>query len=167
MGVLSGSQEMVRRSLLAYQRSEEQAADSAALRYLSSHRSIPEGHARHLRAFRGERAVPLALGRSLPDQPSPSRRSGSASWRRLAKQSPNFGKKDPPALRARHDLMRAKLFGFVERQETVSCALSTVQHLRRCALCPGRPGPSERPAGGGLVWHRRASRRAAGQRLFS
>ena len=38
---------------------------------------------------------------------------------RLAKQSPHFGAKDPPALQARHDLMRAKLFGFVERSDTV------------------------------------------------
>jgi predicted Zn-dependent protease len=38
---------------------------------------------------------------------------------RLAKQSPNFGRKDPPALQARHDLMRAKLYGFVERPDSV------------------------------------------------
>ena len=37
----------------------------------------------------------------------------------LAKQSPHFAKKDSPALQARHDLMRAKLFGFAERPETV------------------------------------------------
>ena len=32
MGVMTGSQDLVRRNLLAYQRSEEQAADAAAMR---------------------------------------------------------------------------------------------------------------------------------------
>jgi predicted Zn-dependent protease len=37
----------------------------------------------------------------------------------LAKASPYWDKKDSPALQQRHDLMRAKLFGFMDRPEVV------------------------------------------------
>ena len=37
----------------------------------------------------------------------------------MAKASPYWNKKDPPALQLRHDLMRAKLSGFLERPGTV------------------------------------------------
>ena len=38
----------------------------------------------------------------------------------MAKASPYWNTKDSPALQARHDLMRAKLFGFLERPEAVA-----------------------------------------------
>ena len=38
----------------------------------------------------------------------------------LARTSPYWDKKDPPALQARHDLMRAKLFGFMDRPDAVA-----------------------------------------------
>src|SRR6185437_9202018 len=38
----------------------------------------------------------------------------------IAKNSPNWDKKDPPELQARHDLMRAKLIGFLDRGDTVA-----------------------------------------------
>jgi predicted Zn-dependent protease len=37
----------------------------------------------------------------------------------IATASPYWSKKDPPELQARHDLMRAKLSGFIERADTV------------------------------------------------
>jgi predicted Zn-dependent protease len=43
MGVMTGSQDLVRRNLLAYQRSEEQAADAAAMRYLNATGHSPKG----------------------------------------------------------------------------------------------------------------------------
>src|SRR6185369_12033971 len=38
----------------------------------------------------------------------------------LAKGSPNWDRKDPPDLQLRHDMMRAKLAGFLDRQDTVA-----------------------------------------------
>jgi predicted Zn-dependent protease len=38
----------------------------------------------------------------------------------MARASPYWDKKDPPALQARHDLMRAKLFAFLDRPEAVA-----------------------------------------------
>jgi predicted Zn-dependent protease len=38
----------------------------------------------------------------------------------MARQSPYWDKKDSPALQARHDLMRAKLYGFMERPDALA-----------------------------------------------
>jgi predicted Zn-dependent protease len=42
-----------------------------------------------------------------------------AALEELARTSPYWDKKDDPALQLRHDLMRAKISGFMERQDTV------------------------------------------------
>jgi predicted Zn-dependent protease len=118
MGVLAGGQELVRRNLLSYQRSEEQAADLAAVRYLTATGQSPKGmldtFARFADngLFRSNAVDPYLMSHPLPAE-------RISQLERLAKQSPNFAAKDPAALQARHDLMRAKLFGFVERSESV------------------------------------------------
>jgi predicted Zn-dependent protease len=118
MGVLSGSQEMIKRSLLSYQRSEEQAADSAAVRYLAATGQSPKGmldtFARFADSglFRSRAVDPYLVSHPLPTE-------RVSQLERLAKESPHFKVQDAPALKARHDLMRAKLFGFVERQDSV------------------------------------------------
>jgi predicted Zn-dependent protease len=118
MGVFIGGQELVKRNLLSYQRSEEQAADAAALRYLAAMGQSPKGmldtFARFADSglFRSRSVDPYLLSHPLPSE-------RVSQLERLAKQSPYFNVKDPASLQARHELMRAKLFGFVERQETV------------------------------------------------
>jgi predicted Zn-dependent protease len=118
MGILTGGQELVRRNLLAYQRSEEQAADAAALRYLSATGQSPRGmlttFARFAESglFRSRAVDPYLISHPLPNE-------RISQLERLAKQSPHFERKDPPELQARHDFMRAKLAGFVERPDTV------------------------------------------------
>jgi predicted Zn-dependent protease len=118
MGTIAGSQELVMRNLLAYQRSEEQAADQAALRYLSATGQSPAGMIKTFRKFadtgffRSTALDPYLLSHPLPNE-------RIAQLENLAKQSPHFSKKDAAALQARHDLMRAKLFGFTERPGTV------------------------------------------------
>jgi predicted Zn-dependent protease len=118
MGVFTGGQEMVRRSLLAYQRTEEQAADSAALRYLAATGQSPKGMLDTFSRFADSGMFrSRAVDPYLISHPLPSERVSQLEH--LSKQSPNFNKKDPPALQARHELMRAKLFGFVERSDAV------------------------------------------------
>jgi predicted Zn-dependent protease len=118
MGVMTGGQELVRRNLLAYQRSEEQAADAAAVRYLAATGQSPKGmldtFARFADSglFRSRAVDPYLISHPLPSE-------RVSQLERLAKESPHFDKKDSPALQARHDLMRAKLFGFVERSDSV------------------------------------------------
>ena len=43
-----------------------------------------------------------------------------ATLERMAKGSPNWDKRDPPEMQLRHDLMRAKLSGFLDRPDTIA-----------------------------------------------
>ena len=54
----------------------------------------------------------------------------------LAKASPNWDKKDPPELQQRHDLMRAKLAGFLDRARRRRAALSDERQEPAGALRP-------------------------------
>src|ERR1700675_2658565 len=54
----------------------------------------------------------------LQTHPMPAERM--ASLAELAKTSPYWSKKDPPELQLRHDLMRAKLSGFLDRGDSVA-----------------------------------------------
>lgn len=119
MGAIAGPQELVRRSLLAYQRSEEQAADRAAVRFLSVAGMSAKGMLTVFRRFAENSAfLSKAIDPYTLSHPMPSERI--AQLETLAKQSPHFDKLDPPALQARHELMRAKLMGFVERDAGVA-----------------------------------------------
>jgi predicted Zn-dependent protease len=62
--------------------------------------------------FRSRSLDPYLLSHPLPLE-------RVSQLERLARQSPAFAAKDSPALQARHDLMRAKLYGFTERADTV------------------------------------------------
>ncbi len=116
MGALTGPQELVRRNLLSYQRSEEQAADQAAVRYLNATGQSPRGMITTFRRFADQAIFRTAgLDPYVLSHPLPMERV--AQLETLAKASPHYEAKDPPALQARHDLMRAKLFGFLERPE--------------------------------------------------
>ena len=53
----------------------------------------------------------------LQNHPAPEERM--AALEELAKSSPYWDKKDPPELQFRHDMMRAKLYGFTERPDVV------------------------------------------------
>lgn len=119
MGALTGPQELVRRSLLAYQRSEEQAADRAAVRYLGAAGMSAKGMLTVFGRFAENSAfLSRAIDPYTISHPMPAERV--AQLETLAKASPHFNKADPPALQARHDLMRAKLMGFVEREAGVA-----------------------------------------------
>jgi predicted Zn-dependent protease len=118
MGALVGPQELIRRSLLSYQRGEEQAADQSAIRYLRATGQSPKGMLKTFRRFadsgifRSQALDPYLLSHPLPTE-------RIAQLENLAKQSPHYDAKDPPALQARHDMVRAKLYGLVARADTV------------------------------------------------
>jgi predicted Zn-dependent protease len=115
---MGGGMEAARRTLLAYQRSEEQAADQAAVRFLTATGQSPMGMINTFRRFQDSAMFrTTSLDPYLMSHPLPAERI--AQLERLAEQSPYRTRRDPPELQARHDLARAKLFGFVERPETV------------------------------------------------
>ena len=117
-GAMMGGQEMIRRSLLSYQRSEEQAADQAAVRYLKATGQSPKGLLTTLKRFadtgmfRSQAVDPYLMSHPLPAE-------RISQLETLAKASSHFEVKDPPALQARHDMVRAKVIGFVARPDTV------------------------------------------------
>ena len=112
LGVLLGPQELVRRSLLSYQRGEEQAADRGAVKYLDASGQSSRGLLATLERFNNEALFKTsALDPYLITHPLPAERI--SNLKAAASASPYFEVKDSSALQARHDLMRAKLFGFV------------------------------------------------------
>ena len=58
-------------------------------------------------------ADPYAMSRPMPQD-------RVAALGDLARTSPNWNKADDPALQLRHDMMRAKISGFMERTDTVA-----------------------------------------------
>lgn len=111
-GILLGPQEAVKRSLLTYQRGEEQAADRAAVKFLTATHQSGKGMLTVFGRFASESMFKTqAIDPYLLSHPMPNERISNLD--QAAKQSPYFEASDPPELQARHDLMRAKLIGFM------------------------------------------------------
>jgi predicted Zn-dependent protease len=116
---MSAPQEMIRRSLLSYQRGEEQAADRSAVKYLNATHQSSKGMLETFERFQNDqlfisqRIDPYLLSH-------PMARERIAALEQLAKESPYYNTKDPADLQARHDLMRAKLIAFTERSDAVA-----------------------------------------------
>jgi predicted Zn-dependent protease len=116
MGVITGPMEMARRSVLAYQRSEEQAADKAAVRYLNQTGQSSKGLVDTF-ARMSEDTLFRRVGVDPYLQSHPSAPERITALKEDAEKSPHYGKPDSPAMKARHELARAKLYGFVTRPE--------------------------------------------------
>jgi predicted Zn-dependent protease len=111
-GIMLGPQELVRRSMLAYQRTEEQAADRAAVRFLDATHQSSKGLLTTLERFSNDALFQTTqIDPYLQTHPLPAERI--SNLQQLAKASPYYDSKDSPGLQARHDLMRAKLVGFL------------------------------------------------------
>jgi predicted Zn-dependent protease len=111
-GIMYGPQELIRRSLLAYQRTEEQAADRAAVRFLDATHQSSRGLLTTLERFSNDALFQSSqLDPYLQSHPLPAERI--SNLQQLAKASPYYEIQDSPAQQARHDLMRAKLTGFL------------------------------------------------------
>jgi predicted Zn-dependent protease len=118
VGVMLGTQELVKRSLLSYQRGEEQAADRAALKYLGATGQSAQGILTTFKRFSDDMMFKTSgIDPYLMSHPMPADRI--ASLETLVAASPYRNVKDPASLQARHDMMRAKLFGFAGRQDEV------------------------------------------------
>jgi predicted Zn-dependent protease len=117
--VMMGGQQAAQRSLLSYQRSEEQAADRAAVNYLNATGQSARGMLRTFQRFADQT---MFTGRHVDPyaQSHPMPRDRIAALETLARQSPHFERPDPPALQARHDLARAKLSGYMDHPSSVA-----------------------------------------------
>jgi predicted Zn-dependent protease len=117
--LMHGPQAVIQNQLFAYIRAQEDQADRAAVKFLTATHQSPKGmsdtfgrladqllyHTRHMNPY-------------MQSHPLPSERV--AALQGMARSSPYWDAKDSPALQARHDLMRAKLYGFMDRPETVA-----------------------------------------------
>ena len=108
-GVMVGGETAVIRSFLLKRRSQEAAADQAGLDYLTATKQSGRGM---LETF--ERLARNNFG-SYGDpymQSHPTEATRIRQLRDLAEKSPYFNVRDSAELQLRHDLVRAKLFGF-------------------------------------------------------
>jgi predicted Zn-dependent protease len=116
--VMMGSQSLAQRSLLSYARAQEASADQAAVRYLDKTGQSGRGM---LDLFQTLANQSLASSRYVNpyvmSHPMPLDRIRNLE--NIVTRSPNFDKKDAPALVLRHELMQAKLFGFLNSAQVV------------------------------------------------
>jgi predicted Zn-dependent protease len=117
MGVAYGGQDAALRSLLAYRQSEESAADQAAVTFLNAAKQSGRGMLETFE-FMGSKLVGVqGIDPYLQSHPMPNQRL--SQLRNLVTSSPYYDNADPPELQFRHDLMKAKLFGFLDEPQTV------------------------------------------------
>lgn len=111
MGAILTGPEMARRSLLAYQRGEEQAADRAGLTYLEKTGQSAKGMLETFERMASDSLFSSTrVDKYLQSHPMPQERV--ANLRESAPKTPFFDQKDPPARQIKHDMIRAKLFAF-------------------------------------------------------
>jgi predicted Zn-dependent protease len=118
-GVIMGPAEVIRRTLLSYQRGQEEAADRAAITYLNatgqSSRGMIETFARfqQQQLFLTQQVDPYLLSH-------PTATNRIAQLETLAQNSPHYNKKDSAELQLRHDMMRAKIAGYFEKPDALA-----------------------------------------------
>ncbi len=116
---MNAPMEVARRSLLSYQRAQEEQADRAGVKFLAATGQSPKGMYDTFKRFADQVLFSAQYSDPyLQSHPMPAERV--AALEVIAKASPIWDKKDPPDLQMRHDLMRAKLSGFMERPDTVA-----------------------------------------------
>jgi predicted Zn-dependent protease len=115
---VAGPQEMIRRTLISYVRQQEENADRAGVKFLTATGQSAKGMYETFKRFTND-SLFAARGADpyLQSHPMPADRV--AALEEIARSSPYWDKKDDPALQLRHDMMRAKISAFMERQDTV------------------------------------------------
>ncbi|MEQ9154503.1 MAG: M48 family metalloprotease [Roseitalea porphyridii] len=111
-GIAAGGVEAAQRGLMSYRRSEELAADRAAVDYLNRTGQSAKGL---LTTFvRFQRDISLIADRINPYKIShPLPRERLSALETIARQSPHFDKTDSAALQRRHNRARAKILAYV------------------------------------------------------
>ncbi len=116
--VVSAPQSYLQHTLLAYQRAQEEQADRAGVRFLTMTGQSAKGMYDTFKRFADEMMFSAAyIDPYVQNHPMPAERM--AGLAELVK-TPYWDNKDPPELQFRHDMMRAKLYGFTERADVVS-----------------------------------------------
>jgi predicted Zn-dependent protease len=117
-GVLYGGNEVIMRSLLAERRSQESAADQAGISFLSQTQQSGKGMLETFERFAQQEYIGAA-NQDAFYRSHPVATDRVSRLRQLAQKSPYYNNVDSPALQLRHDLMRAKLSGYIDRPAIV------------------------------------------------
>lgn len=111
--------ETIKRSLLYYQRQQEEQADRAGVQFLTQTGQSAKGMYDTFKRFADQMLFTSRdVDPYVQSHPMPTERV--AALEVIAKQNPYWDKKDSAELQFRHDMMRAKLSGFTERPDTVA-----------------------------------------------
>jgi len=116
--LMQAPQAYIQHSLLAYRRAQEEYADRAGVRFLTMSGQSAQGMYDTFKRFADETMfASSAADRYALDHPMPQERMAELANLVHTKY---WDKKDPAPLQFRHDMMRAKLVGFMDRQDEVS-----------------------------------------------
>ena len=116
--VVSAPQSYLMHTLLAYQRAQEEQADRAGVRFLTMTGQSAKGMYDTFKRFADEMMFSASyIDPYAQNHPMPAERM--AALAELVKTQ-YWDKKDPPELQFRHDMMRAKLYGFTERSDVIA-----------------------------------------------
>jgi predicted Zn-dependent protease len=112
-------QSAIMRSLLAYVRTQEDQADHAGVKFLAATGQSPRGMVELFKRLNNESLFNTRyVDPYMQSHPLPADRV--AALEAMARQSPYWDRKDSPELQLRHDMIRAKLSGFLEKPDTVA-----------------------------------------------
>jgi len=127
MAALMAPQQAIMRTVLAYVRTQEDQADHAGVKFLNATGQSPRGMVELFKRLSSESLFNSRyIDPYMQTHPMPAERV--AALETVAKASPYWDRKDPPELQLRHDMMRAKLSGFLERPDTVARRYPTTDH---------------------------------------
>jgi predicted Zn-dependent protease len=117
-GVMMGGNEMIMRSILSERRAQESSADQAGLRFLEATKQSGRGMLETFERFAQQEYISATYQ-------DPFVRSHPVAANRLAQLRDRVNNSryasvtDPPQLQLRHDMIRAKLSGYLEPVQTV------------------------------------------------
>ncbi len=117
-GIMYGGNQIVMRSLMAERRQQESAADQAGLTFLNATKQSGRGMVVTFERFAQQEYISDAHKDAFA-RSHPLSTERLARLRKLVESSPYYGNKDSPKLQLRHDLMRAKLSGYMEAPQVV------------------------------------------------
>ena len=119
MAAIMAPQSAIQRSLLAYVRTQEDQADHAGVKFLNATGQSPKGMVELFKRLGNESLFNSRyIDPYLQTHPMPAERI--AALEAMGRASPNWDRKDAPELQMRHDMMRAKLSGFLDQPDTVA-----------------------------------------------
>jgi predicted Zn-dependent protease len=117
-GIMAGSQGLAQRNFLTYARGMESSADQAALGFLTATQQSARGMINLFERLASENIAVLAdVDPYVMSHPMPMERVRNLEQE--AKKSPYWDAKDPPALMLRHELVQAKLTGYIGGAQAV------------------------------------------------